>query len=61
GPSQFATWMQQHGVSAIVVDDSARTKYGSLLGDVGLQQVYSGEGVSVWRPPGGVWTVVPAG
>jgi hypothetical protein len=53
--------MQQHGVSAIVVDDQARTKYGSLLGDVGLQQVYSGEGVSVWRPPGGVWTVVPAG
>jgi len=61
GPSQFSTWMEQHGVSAIVVDDRARTKYGSLLGDVGLQQVYSGEGVSVWRPPGGVWTVVPAG
>ena len=61
GPGQFSTWMQQHGVSAIVVDDRAREKYGSLLGEVGLQQVFSGEGVSVWRPPGGVWTVVPAG
>ena len=61
GPTQFSTWMQQHGVSAIMMDDRAGNRYGSLLDEVGLQQVYSGEGVSVWRPPGGVWTVVPAG
>ena len=49
-PPAFASWTQQHGVSAVILDDEARSTYGSMLEGAGFLPVYSGEGVSVWRP-----------
>jgi hypothetical protein len=57
GPTELATWMDQRDVTAILIDDRALDTYGPLLRDAGLQAVYQGEGLSVWRPTGGVWTV----
>jgi hypothetical protein len=57
GPTELATWMGQRDVTAILIDDRALDMYGPLLRDAGLQAVYQGEGLSVWRPTGGVWTV----
>ena len=51
-PKQFGEWLQQHGVTAVVMDDRAAQRYEALLRGTGLEKVYSGEGVSVWRQPG---------
>ena len=48
---QFTTWIAEHGVSAIVVDDRALDRYGDLVRGTGWTQVYAGGGVTVWRPP----------
>jgi hypothetical protein len=50
---QFTTWIGEHGVTAIVVDDRALDQYGDLVGGSGFVQVYVGDGVTVWRRPGG--------
>jgi hypothetical protein len=47
---EFATWTRDHAVTAVVVDDRALSAYRSMLEDSGMTLVYSGEGVSVWRP-----------
>ena len=47
----FATWLRDHDVTAVVLDDRARRRYGDLLSEAGLAQVFAGGGVSVWRPP----------
>jgi hypothetical protein len=52
GAQQFETWIGQHGVTAIVVDDRAFDRYADLIRGSGWAEVYAGEGVSVWRPPG---------
>ena len=49
-PAQFASWMQRHGVSVVVVDDRARDRYASMLDDAGFRPVFEGEGASAWRP-----------
>jgi hypothetical protein len=61
GPAAFVTWMAQRDVSAILIDDRALDMYRSLLEDSGLQPVYQGEGLSVWRPEGGVWHTSASG
>jgi len=50
-PDEVATWMGEHHVSAIVLDDRARRKFRSLLQKIDFRSVYSGGGVSVWRRP----------
>ena len=49
---QFVTWIREHGVTAVVVDDRALERYGDLLRQSGLVQVYAGDEVTVWRPGG---------
>ena len=49
---QFVTWIREHGVTAVVVDDRALERYGDLLRESGLVQVYAGDEVTVWRPGG---------
>ena len=49
-PADFATWLTDHGVTAVLLDDDARWKFEPLLDAVGLHQVHQGDGVSVWRP-----------
>jgi hypothetical protein len=39
------------------VDDQAADTYGPMLRAAGADPVYSGEGVSVWRPVGGTWSI----
>jgi hypothetical protein len=53
GEDQFVTWIGEHGVTAIVVDDRALDQYGALVRGSGFDQVYAGDGVTVWRRPGG--------
>jgi hypothetical protein len=64
-PSDFANWMNQHQVTAVIVDDEAEATYGQLLHDAGSDAVYRGDGVSVWRPVNGTWsapaTIPPSG
>jgi len=62
-PSGFdvANWMNQHQVTAVIMDDEAEGTYGQVLRDAGSQPVYQGEGVSVWRPENGTWTIPPSG
>jgi hypothetical protein len=50
-PEEFAAWLHDHRVSAVVMDDRAAGRFGDLLASAGLTQTYSGGGVSVWRPP----------
>jgi hypothetical protein len=49
-PEEFATWLTDRGVTAVLMDDDAVWKFEPLLTSVGLQQVHQGDGVSVWRP-----------
>ncbi|MDP9184996.1 MAG: hypothetical protein M3O29_04935, partial [Actinomycetota bacterium] len=49
-PEDFATWLTDTGVGAVLLDDDAAWKFGYLLQTVGLEQVHQGDGVSVWRP-----------
>jgi hypothetical protein len=56
-PIDVATWMQQHQVTAVLVDDQAADTYGPMLRAAGADPVYGGEGVSVWRPVGGTWSI----
>jgi hypothetical protein len=55
-PQEFAAWTQERDVSAVILDDRAAQKYGDLLAGAGLQSVFAGDGVSVWRWPAGVAT-----
>jgi len=53
-PSPFLKWLQRAGVTSVVLDDEARAHFEPLLRETGLEEVYAGGGVSVWRqPPGG--------
>ena len=52
-PDEFATWLTDRGVTALLLDDDAAWKFTPLLDSVGLEQVHQGDGVSVWRPPAG--------
>ena len=49
-PADFAVWLQDRGVTAVLMDDDAAWKFEPLLTSVGLQRVHQGDGVSVWRP-----------
>jgi hypothetical protein len=53
-PSTFLKWLQGTGVTSVLLDDEARGRFEPLLRETGLEEVYTGGGVSVWRqPPGG--------
>ena len=56
-PFDFANWMRQHQVTAVIMDDEAMSTYGPLLRDAGSQLVDQADGVSVWRPVNGTWTI----
>ena len=60
-PSPFLKWLQRAGVTSVLLDDEARGHFEPLLRETGLEEVYTGGGVSVWRqPPGGaVPQVIP--
>jgi hypothetical protein len=51
-PSEFRSWIDARGVTAVVLDDLAARRYGELLEEAGLVRVYQGQGASVWRSPG---------
>jgi hypothetical protein len=55
-PEEFASWTRQRNVSAVILDDRASQKYGHLLLSAGLDSVFVGDGVSVWRWPTDVTT-----
>jgi len=60
-PDDFASFLKDRGVTAVLMDDDATWKFQPLLESVGLQQVHQGDGVSVWRPgPGGYAVHDPA-
>ena len=52
-PEDFATWLEDTGTTAVLLDDDARWKFGYLLASTGLVQASQGDGVSVWRVPAG--------
>ena len=53
-PSPFLKWLQGAGVTSVLLDDEARGHFEPLLRESGLEEVYTGGGVSVWRQrPGG--------
>jgi hypothetical protein len=56
-PDDFATFLTDHDVTAVLMDDDATWKFQPLLESVGLQQVHQGDGVSVWRPGPNGYTV----
>lgn len=61
-PVDLAAFLQDHDVTAVLMDDDARWKFQPLLESVGLQQVHQGDGVSVWRTgPNGYTVHDPAG
>jgi hypothetical protein len=47
---EFATWIGEHGVTAVLLEDAAEKRYGDLLASAGLVRVSEGDGISVWRP-----------
>jgi hypothetical protein len=49
-PEDLAAWLEERGVTAVLLDDDAAWKFAYLLHTVGLRDVHRGEGVSVWRP-----------
>jgi hypothetical protein len=49
-PEEFATWLGDRGVTAVLLDDDAAWKFTPVLDSVGLENVHQGDGVSVWRP-----------
>jgi hypothetical protein len=55
-PDGFASWTQERGVSAVILDDRVAHKYEVLLTEAGLESVFAGDGVSVWRWPADVAT-----
>jgi hypothetical protein len=58
---EAASWLRQHQVTAVILDDTAASVYAQMLRDAGSKPVYQGEGVSVWRPTNGTWTIPAAG
>jgi hypothetical protein len=48
-PRRFAEALARHQVTAVVVADAALPTYEAVVRSVGLEDVYRGEGVSVWR------------
>jgi hypothetical protein len=52
-PSEFRGWIDERGVTAVVLDDRAARRYGELLDESGLTSVFEGGGASVWRPAAG--------
>jgi hypothetical protein len=56
-PDDFAAFLKDRGVTAVLMDDDATWKFEPLLESVGLQPVHQGDGVSVWRPGQGGYTV----
>jgi hypothetical protein len=52
-PVEFRTWIEQHDVTAVLLDDRAEGRYGDLLDETGLVRAFEGGGASVWRWPGG--------
>lgn len=52
-PGEFGTWIRQHQVSAVILDDRAASRFLSMVEQSALEQVYAGQGVTVWRPTGG--------
>jgi len=56
-PADFATWLSDRAVTAVLLDDDARWKFQPLLESVGLHEVHQGDGVSVWRPGSGGYVV----
>ncbi len=53
-PSHLQAYLACFGVTSVVLGDLARSRFEGLLRSVGLDAVYQGGGVSVWRPPDGV-------
>jgi hypothetical protein len=49
-PHDLAAWLEDRGVTAVLLDDDAAWKFAYLLHTVGLRDVHQGDGVSVWRP-----------
>ena len=49
--TELASWLDANDVTAVVVADRARPMFEGVLRSVGLDPVYAGEGVSVWRTP----------
>jgi hypothetical protein len=49
-PDDFAAFLEDRGVTAVLMDDDATWKFEPLLESVGLRAVHQGDGVSVWRP-----------
>lgn len=52
-PGEFGTWIRQHQVSVVILDDRAASRFLSMVQQSAMEQVYAGEGVTVWRPTGG--------
>jgi hypothetical protein len=48
--AEFAAWIGEHGVTAVLLEDAAEKRYGDLLASAGLVRVSEGNGVAVWRP-----------
>ena len=46
---ELTRWLDEHGVTAIVIGDLARSKFENVVRDAGFDPVYEGGGVSVWR------------
>ena len=49
-PSELRDFAATQQVTAIVIDDPARTKFGTVVQEAGFAPTYEGGGVSVWRP-----------
>lgn len=50
-PTELSRWLEENGVSAVVLGDLARPKFEGVVRAAGLRTVYEGGGVSVWRVP----------
>jgi hypothetical protein len=48
-PAALRSWLSGQGVTAVVLGDLAREKFERTLTESGLELVYDGGGVSVWR------------
>jgi hypothetical protein len=57
-PETTAAWLTERGVTAVVVDNVARSEFEPLLRSVGLVPLFEGGGVSVWRSPSGTYRAV---
>jgi hypothetical protein len=52
-PPEFRAWLDEHEVTAVLMDDGAERRYGGLLQETGLVRVFEGGGATVWRWPNG--------